>query len=87
MKGVADVVHDNPESTILIHFPSRIVRVDVGEYREFEVEQGDTLSDVGISEREKERRKRRKDLKLKLRNSGMERIQNIYAISRIGEDQ
>lgn len=87
MKGIADVVHDNPESTILIHFPSRVVRVDVGKHREFDVEQGDTLSDVGISEREKERRKRRKDLKLKLQNSGMERVRNVYAISRINEDQ
>ena len=86
--ALVDVVHDNPESTILIEYidSDRIVRIDVNEYLSFDVEEGEGLSGVGISEREKERRKRRKDLKLKLRNAGLQGIHEVYAISRINEE-
>lgn len=86
--ALVDVVHGNPESTILIEYKGsdKVVRIDIGEHLNFDVEEGESLSGVGISEREKERRKRRKDLKLKLKNAGLDEVRDVYAISRVNED-
>lgn len=83
-----EVVHENPESTILIHHhgSNKVVRIDIDENENFDLTTGQGLSQVGISEREKERRKSRKDLKMALLNGGFENIRSVYAISRINED-
>jgi len=85
MKDIVDIIHENPEATILIEktFPE-VVRIDVDEYGNFDSTVGKNLGDVGISEQEKERRKRRKDLKLKL--SDVDNIRQVYTISRINEE-
>jgi hypothetical protein len=82
------VVHDNPESTILIHHhgSSKVVRVDIDENENFDLTTGEGLKGVDIYKDEKERRKRRKDLKMELKNGGFENIKNVYAISRINEN-
>lgn len=84
-----EVVHDNPESTILIRkFGTKeVVRIDVDKYSNFDVQKGEGLSGVGIGEREKERRKSRKDLKMKLSNGGFDKVKSVHAISRINEDE
>lgn len=86
-QALLDVIHENVESTILIHQMGHrdVIRIDVDEYGTFDTNTGSNLSDVRISVEEKERRKRRKDLKLKLQNAGMDHVQNVYTISRIGE--
>ncbi len=84
-----EIVHDNPESTILIRkFGTKeVVRIDVDKYCNFDVRKGEGLSGVGIGEREKERRKSRKDLKIKLSNGGFDNVKNVHAISRINEEE
>lgn len=84
-----EIIHDNPESTILIHYfdSNKVVRIDVDEYDNFNLETGEGLTEVGISGEEKERRKRRKDLKMKLTGDGADDIREIYTISRINEQQ
>jgi hypothetical protein len=82
-----NLIHDNPQSTVLVEHinPKKIVRVDVGEYGSFDIEEGETYPDVGISGEEKERRKRRKDLKLQLSSAGADAVHQVYTISRINE--
>ena len=82
------VVHENPQSTILIEKKTtkKVVRIDIDEYNNFNVQHGEGLKGVDIYKDEKERRKRRKDLKMKLSNGGFEDIKNVYAISRINEE-
>ncbi len=83
------VVHENPQSTILIEKKTtkKVVRIDIDEYNNFNVQHGEGLKGVDIYKDEKERRKRRKDLKMKLSNGGFEDIKNVYAISRIDEQK
>lgn len=82
------IVHENPESTILIKQvgDKPTVRIDVDEYENFEIQTGPSFSSVGISSEERERKKRRKDLKMKLKNAGMSTVQNVYTISRINDE-
>lgn len=84
-----DLIHDNPESTVLVEHvkPRKVVRVDIDKHENFDIEEGETLSDVGISGEEKERRKRRKDLKLKFSNAGITSVHQVYTISRINENE
>lgn len=87
-QAILDLVHENPESTILIHEvnPRKVVRVDVGEYENvIDIQKGDVLSDVGIDEDEKSKRKRRKDMKLHLTHNGVTGINQVYTISRVDE--
>jgi hypothetical protein len=83
------LVHDNPESTILIEhrMPKKIVRIDVGKHENFDVKTGETYSEVSISGEEKERSKRRKDLKLQLSQAGIDSVHQVYTISRVNENQ
>ena len=85
--SLVEVINENPESTILIEKPTEVVRIDVGEYGEFDIETGPDLEEVGISPQEKERRKRRKDIKLQLREADVGTITGVYTISRINEDE
>lgn len=82
------VVHENPESTILIHRygSDEVVRVDIDKNENFDLTTGEGLKGVGIYKDEKERRKRRKDLKMELKSGGFEDVKSVYAISRINED-
>lgn len=88
-QALVQVIHENPESTILIERVGELetIRIDVGEYGEFDTDTGEDLTELNISSRERERRKRRKDVKLKLKNAGMKHIREVYAISRINEKQ
>lgn len=84
-----EIVHDNPQSTILIHKygTDSVVRIDVDEYENFDVTNGEGLKGVGIYEKDKEKRLRRKDLKMKLSNGGFDNVKSVYAISRIDEQK
>lgn len=85
MKTLAEVINQNPESTILIEKSrDHIVRIDVDEYGNFDMKTGSGLREVQITTEEEERRQRRKDLKLKLSDSVGD-IHQVYTISRIGE--
>ena len=85
MKTLAEVINENPESTILIEKSrDHVVRIDVDEYGSFDMKTGSDLREVQITSEEEERRQRRKDLKLKLSDS-IEDIRQVYTISRIGE--
>lgn len=82
------VVHENPQSTILIHHhgSNKVVRIDIDENENFDLTTGEGLKGVDIYKDEKERRKSRKDLKMALSEGGFENIRSVYAISRINED-
>lgn len=81
-----EVINDNPESTILIEKRNSVIRIDVGEYGEFETETGADRNELQITSEEREREKRRKDIKLQLKKEGVDDVKNVYTISRIGED-
>ena len=83
--SLVEIIKNNPESTILIEKPTEVVRIDVGEYGEFEVETGSDLRELGITSEEEERRKRRKDIKLQLREADVGTVTGVYTISRINE--
>jgi hypothetical protein len=84
--SLVEVINKNPESTILIEKPAEIVRIDVGEYGEFDVETGSDLGELGITSQEREHRKRRKDIKLQLQEADVGTITAVYTISRINEE-
>lgn len=84
---IVDIIHDNPQSSILINLgPNRgVVRIDVDEDYTFEIDTGSDLEDVGIGPQEQAEMKKRRDLKHHIVGTSIP-AHNVHTISRIGEE-